>query len=179
MYHELYRYDGVLLSFFRRFGILILGLFWIMISTFKDRFPFFEYLNIFNIVKMDYHGQTLLIPWKLLFFNIGMGSVCLLMAGFLWNTPAEQFSMWYARLQKKRLGTIIGFASLILIITLFLIIFVRLIKSEESNNIQKVQYISYQTSTFSTDHYRFTYPQPSSCRRPTGRSRRTWPRRKS
>ena len=150
---------GVLLSFFRRFGILILGLFWIMISTFKDRFPFFEYLNIFNIVKMDYHGQTLLIPWKLLFFNIGMGSVCLLMAGFLWNTPAEQFSMWYARLQKKRLGTIIGFASLILIITLFLIIFVRLIKSEESNNIQKVQYISYQTSTFSTDHYRFTYPQ--------------------
>ncbi|MGD9162921.1 MAG: ABC transporter permease subunit [Desulfobacteraceae bacterium] len=104
---------GVLLSFFRRFGLLIFGLFWVVISTFKDQFPFWEYLNIFNIVSMEYHGQTLLIPWKLLFFNIGIGAACLLTAGFLWSTPAEQFSVWYNRFSKKRVGTVIGISTFI------------------------------------------------------------------
>ena len=150
---------GVLLSFFRRFGILIFGMFWVIISSFKDKIPFLENLNIFHIVSMEYHGQTLLIPWKQLFINAGLGAISLYLACFLWGTPAEQFSIWYQRLAKKRIGTIVGVGSFIIILILFFTIFHHLITNDPGYNYQNVKYISYQTSTFSTEHYRFTYPQ--------------------
>jgi ABC-type transport system involved in multi-copper enzyme maturation permease subunit len=150
---------GVLLSFFRRFGLLLLGMVWVLISTFKDKLTFLEYLNIFQLVTMEYHGQTLLIPWKLLFINTGMGIISLIIAGFLWGAPAEQFSMWYHNFFKKRIGAIIGILSLIAIFIFFGCIFNSLMKDEVAKNYLKEQYVSFQTATFSTDHYQITYPQ--------------------
>jgi ABC-type transport system involved in multi-copper enzyme maturation permease subunit len=150
---------GVLLSFFRRFGLLLLGMIWLFISSFKERLPFLEYLNILNVIKMEYYGQTLLVPWKLLFINTGTGAVSLMIAGFLWTTPAEQFSMWYQQFFKKRIGTIIGVACSIAIFLFFTAIINRGMKSELEKNPLKDQYLSFQTATFSTEHYNLTYPQ--------------------
>ncbi|MGD9162483.1 MAG: hypothetical protein PVG39_29015 [Desulfobacteraceae bacterium] len=40
-----------------------------------------------------------------------------------------------------------------------MIIFTKLMNSGGGNDYRRVRYVSYQTSTFSTDHYRFIYPQ--------------------
>ncbi|MBN1903661.1 MAG: ABC transporter permease subunit [Deltaproteobacteria bacterium] len=150
---------GLLLSFFRRFGLLLLGMIWVFISSFKDKLPFLEYLNILNVAKMEYYGQTLLVPWKLIFINTSIGIISLLIAGFLWTTPAEQFSMWYQQFFKKRIGTIIGIATSIAVLIFFVTIVDRLMKDEVEKDLMKGQYASFQTATFSTEHYNLTYPQ--------------------
>ncbi|NLD38453.1 MAG: ABC transporter permease subunit [Desulfatiglans sp.] len=150
---------GLLLSFFRRFGLLLLGMIWVFISSFKEKLPFLEYLNIFNVTKMEYYGQTLLVPWKLLYINTGIAVISLLIAGFLWATPAEQFTMWYRQFFKKRIGTIIGIATSIAVFIFFVTIVDRPMKDEMEKNLMKEQYISFKTATFSTEHYNLTYPQ--------------------
>lgn len=150
---------GVLLSFFRRFGLVLLGMIWVFISSFKEKLPVLEYLNIFQLVSMEYHGQTLMVPWKLLIVNTGLGVLCLFIAGFLWGTPAEHFSIWYQRFIKKRIGTIVSIVSFIAISISFGIIFSSLMKDEVAKNYVKEQYVSFKTATFSTDHYQITYPQ--------------------
>ena len=146
---------GVLLSFFRRFGLIIYGTIWWILETVNEISPSFEYVNFMNLIDFEYHGQTLLIPWLPLMLHMAAGLICLSIAGLLWTGSAERFTFWYGLLFKKLWGRLLlaaGIAGIIILSISFGY------KSSKDYEYSEVSYQSFSTARFTTEHYKFTYP---------------------
>ncbi len=149
---------GILISFFRRFGIIIYGIWWWIVWTLEKTSPTFETLNFINLFATQYHGQDLLIPWRLVITHTCISLGCILLAAFLWITPAERYSTWYLRLPQKRWGRVLMLCSTVVIIAVILLISHRLLDDPEYSAQTTEHFAPFESSRFSTKHYQFTYP---------------------
>jgi hypothetical protein len=149
---------GILISFFRRFGIILYGIWWWIVWTLEKISPSFETLNFMNLFATQYHGQDLLIPWRLVITHTCISWGCILLAAFLWITPAERYSTWYRRLPQKRWGRVVLICSTVVIIAVIFSIFYRVFEDPEYSAPLTEHFAPFESSRFSTEHYQFTYP---------------------
>ncbi len=149
---------AVLLSFFRRFGLLIYGIFIWLVLALQNAHPGFLFLDFTTLLNLEYKGSNLLIPWHGLAFHCMFALLCLAVAAVLWLSPAERFTSIYQRLFRMRTGKVILTATSVGIAIVVIALMTYLSNDNADNADGRAVYVSFSTANLSTSHYRFTYP---------------------
>jgi hypothetical protein len=160
---------GLLLSFFRRFGWLLVGLVaWCFLIL--GRFvPALQFENLILFTGIEFVGQRLEIPWARVSAYLICGSICSLASYGLFLGGGRVLLGWLA-------GTESRIKQAFLIVTSILIAFVFLgvlstyswfeldEHDEASDGEVRVSFPSWSTATRRTQHYNVVYPTNLSSR---------------
>ncbi len=95
---------GLLISFLRRFGVLLYVIAAFAVLQVKKHWPALVYLDPTELLAFDYHGLQLVVPWRGLAFHGAVAVAAVLAAYALWMGPAERVTRLYTRVQARLAG---------------------------------------------------------------------------
>jgi len=148
---------GMLLSFFRKFGFVLLGVvLWAYVGV-KEIAPSIAILDPAALLALEYEGRRLVLPWGGLLFHASLALGSLGLAWFLWTGAAERFSALYSRAAALPWGKVFlaGGTVALIGLGLSLIVYTRATSEPEP---APVRYVSFELADAATAHYRFRYP---------------------
>ncbi len=110
---------GILLSFFRRFSwILMALLFWLYI--FLERIiPEIAVFNFFQITMLNFRGNTVVIPWKMLMYQTPILILLFLISYLVFIDPQKKLFELYERIRTRSFSKILLYLVSIFSILLF------------------------------------------------------------
>lgn len=82
---------GLLISFFRRFGLIPYALGWWILFSLERISPVFSWLDPTKLLSLQYQGQRLVVPWGEVAFHTVVALLTMVVAALLWTGRAEQF----------------------------------------------------------------------------------------
>ena len=148
---------GLLISFLRRFGLLVYAMAYVALSLVKKYSPGSAWLDPNELLIFEYHGTELLVPWSDLGFH---GAVALAAAGLayaLWMGPAEVATPFFARLRSHVAGRLaLGCVPLAMVLGVLAWMTALAAKEIESAS-QPVRYTSFLPVRAETLWFDFTY----------------------
>lgn len=149
---------GLLFSFGRQFGLLMLGFVFWGISELSSHHPPLAAFDPMELADPIFYGHELLMPWKLLAWHLLAGLLFLGVAHRLWSTRGHQgteITVTKANRWKKSVGCF----TMLAVVVLF-ILWIASEGSEEGSSEDEgpVSFPSYQTARLATAHYNFTFP---------------------
>jgi hypothetical protein len=145
---------GVLLSFFRRFGLLAYAIAAWAIHGAKSIDPAAAILDPTRLVRIEIVCRSLVVPWRDLAVHGAIAAVALLAAYVLWTGPAERATEAFARFAGRLSGRVLlGLAAFGLVVAI-----VATLERVFGDAPQRVRYESFEAARIDTVHYRFTYP---------------------
>ncbi len=152
---------GLLISFLRRFGLVVYGLVALAIAQIKRFAPGHAYLDPTELLELRFRGSELVWPWHGLLVH----SIIALVAGagayVLWMERAEGLTRTYARLRSHLAGKIVLGCVPATIIFAGLT-WMAMIAVEEAEQTATVRYRDFLPVRAQTRWYDFTYPASSS-----------------
>ncbi|MFC1849270.1 ABC transporter permease [candidate division CSSED10-310 bacterium] len=146
---------SILLSFFRRFGLVLFTMIILLGQIISEQWPELEVINVVQILEVEFRGGQLIIPWQAVIFHVTMACISLLIASFLWFRAAERVMYRYHRFIKTSWGKATSI-SLNIIIVLLSISIIYHVSDEENDTL--VTFTPFETARFDTRHYHFLYP---------------------
>lgn len=152
---------GLLLSFFRKFGLIALAAAIWVILLLKEREPALARLDLANLLRFEYQGYDLVVAWGELGVHAALGAVALLVAYLLWMGPAHAFHRNYVEAHTGAGGAALGCCGTSLVVMVLFAFVAFLADSDDDGPSPKAgssHYVSWQTADAETRHYRFRYP---------------------
>ncbi len=148
---------GLLLSFGRHYGVVVLMVAGYCLAVYEEHFPWLVRLDPSRLADFEYAGQQLLIPWFQLGFHLVVATFCLGLAHFLWSQRGEELTYLHLKATSSWAGRLsLGCATTVALI-LLLIIIAQSDGPEETSG-ESSKEVSYQTARLRSKHYIFTYP---------------------
>jgi hypothetical protein len=149
---------GVLISFFRRFGLVLYGIAWWIIWSLEHGERPLPWVNFLAILECEYFGTRLLIPWGLVTGHLLAALVALGLAYVLWILPADGAMSWHRKLSMRFWGKLALVAGTIGVVALAFSIAYRMDVDHGTDDPPPVYYRPFPAARYITDHYQFTYP---------------------
>ncbi len=157
---------GLALSFFRRFGWLVVGLLFWAYLLLQESLPAIRVLNLFAITAPKYDGLAWIVPWRQVWLQLALSSGLLTVACALFLGAGDRLLRSYHRLTNSlpgRAALWIGGASLFVVAAaLGYQMIERYEEEEEGVEVPgtdiRIVYPSWSTSRATTQHYEFLYP---------------------
>ncbi len=152
---------GVLISFLRRFGLLVYALAVFAVVQIKRFAPGHAYLDPTELLELEFRGSELLLPWPGLLFHAAVAAAAGGLAYALWMGRAEEVTPVYTRLQSHLAGRLaLGCVPAILIAGAF--VWLAVIVAGEAEDTETVHYRAFLPVRAETRWYDFTYAANSS-----------------
>lgn len=155
---------GLVLSFFRRFGLIPYAMIgWVVISLERVS-PTFAYLNVMNILTLEYDGPRVAIPWLELGLHVALAAVCVALAYVLWMGRAEWATAVWSRAQKATLGrAALGCGTVLVVIGFFILAVIVAAGDDDGAGAfdpddDGLQPVTFSVDTAETERFDFTYP---------------------
>ncbi len=145
---------GLLFSFGRQYGLLLMALVAWGISHIVSLRPELWVLSPVRLAHPEFHGRSLLIPWQGLFIQSAGMLACLGLAFWLWSRRGHQLTRAFFEVRDtrwKRVGC--GCTTALL----FFFIFIHWAVNSEPSSEEKV-FPSFETARVQTEFYNFTFP---------------------
>ena len=147
---------GLLISFLRRFGLLVYALAALVVVQIKRFAPGHAYLDPNELLELEFHASELIVPWADLLLHGVLALICGALAYILWMGPAEQITHLYGRMQSHLAGRfVLGCVPAILMIAGF--IWFAVAVAEDVEETQTVEYRPFLPVRAETLRYDFTY----------------------
>jgi hypothetical protein len=103
---------GVLLSFFRRLGWVLLALVWLALEVAERSWPALGIFNVRAMLKVEHHGTEPIVPWHAWLVHGVMAAGALAVAARLWLARQDSFAAfcdrWRSRVGLRRAGTAVA-----------------------------------------------------------------------
>ena len=147
---------GLLLSFLRRFGLVLYALVAFAVSRLVDSNPDLVYLDPATLLRFEYQGVSMIIPGFALLLHSAVALVSLGLASFLWMGRGQVFSRFYARTTSARWGRGLLVLATLATTLLAMIVMHRLIGEAGRAN-PEVAFDAFVPVRAETTHYSFTY----------------------
>lgn len=144
---------GLLLSFGRHFGFLLLGFAAWVVSRLEDHFVTLEYLSPLSVAKPVFYGEDLVIPWTPLLWHSILSLIALLLSFRLWSKSGHQ-GTYFALYRLKRWRKTVGCFTTLAVIVLVMLWVAGIDDDEEDPNPDPKPL----HARVATKHYNFTYP---------------------
>lgn len=145
---------GLLLSFGRQFGLLMVAFLGWGMSQVTSQYPELSYLHPLAVGEPTFYGRALLVPWDTLRVHLPLALLCLAVAHYLWSRRGHQGTQAVMTVQKWR--KTVGCLMTLAVLTLLILWVATSDDSEES--VEGPKFPSYETARLETEHYNFTYP---------------------
>lgn len=153
---------GVLLSFLRRFGLLLFAVFAWAVIALKEAQPSLAFLDGTRICSLEYQGSHLVWPVRELAFHGAMSLVSLVLAYVLWMGPAERAAQAFVRFLGHTVGKLALGCAGFLVVVLGIGLFAWSMRHEktevEAPDDMPSVVSSWETARAETNRYQFTYP---------------------
>lgn len=153
---------GLLLSFWRRLGLIpyaIAG--WIILSLERVS-PSFAPLNMMNLLALEYEGRRLVMPWDELALHGAVALAAFFAAFALWMGRGEWFTALWERLRRRAWGKLSLGCATVMVVVAFTGLVLSLWGGEEMDRLdepgQAPPERSFQRATATTERFEFTYP---------------------
>lgn len=143
---------GLLLSFGRQFGFLLLGFAFYAVNWLSKVAPNFNEVDPLSISEPVFNGRQLVLPWDVICWQFVGAVVALLVSHRLWSSrgyQGTQLTVEGVKRRRKSVGCITVFA-----VVLLLILWIRSNDSDDSAKDAPVL----TTARMTTRHYVFTFP---------------------
>ncbi len=152
---------GLLISFLRRFGLVVYGLVALTVVQIKRFAPGHAYLDPNELLELRFRGSELIWPWHGLLVHSGIALVAGALAYALWMGRAEGITHLYARMRSHLAGRIaLGCVPATIIFAG--LTWMAVIAVEEAEETETVHYRAFLPVRAETRWYDFTYPASSS-----------------
>jgi hypothetical protein len=151
---------GLLLSFTRKFGLIALAFVGWALLFLEERAPELAYLNVTNLLTVEYYGLDIVIPWGELGLHLGLACAALGLAYALWMGPAQRLHEAYVQVHAGQGKAAIGCCGTLLVSGIVFAFFVYVVATNtdlDDANVD-VHYVSWETVDAETEHYKFRYP---------------------
>lgn len=100
---------GVILSFFRRLSWIVIGiLFWTFVLL-ENHFPELSTLNFLKITELNFRGNNLVIPWKMIIYQLPLLASLILISFLIFVDPGKKVFNILNRLKSKSYKKILLF----------------------------------------------------------------------
>ncbi len=97
---------GLLISFLRRFGLIVAALVGYIVLQIKRHSPAHAYFDPSELLALEYQGINLVVPWTGILFHTVVALLSGLLAYTLWMGSAERLTAGYNRLRSHRAGRV-------------------------------------------------------------------------
>ncbi len=151
---------GLLISFLRRFGLLVYALAAFTVVQIKRFAPGHAYLDPNELLELEFRGTELILPWPGLLFHAALGVAAGVWAYGLWMGRAERATALYARLQSNLAGRVV-LGCIPATITVAGMIWLAVTVGDEEMD-TSVHYRGFLPVRAETEWYDFTYADSSS-----------------
>ncbi len=151
---------GLLISFLRRFGLLLYGLAALAVAQIKRFAPGHAYLDPSELLELKFRGLELILPWPGLLFHAFVALASGALAYALWMGRAELITRVYARMQARLPGRV-ALGCVTATLTFAALVWMVVIAARESET-EAVQYRDFLPVRAETEWYDFTYASSSS-----------------
>ncbi len=151
---------GLLISFLRRFGLLLYGLAAIAVIQVKKLAPGHAYLDPSELLELKFRGTDLVAPWPGLIFHAIVSLAAGALAYRLWMGRAERITRAYRRMQSRLAGRL-ALGCVTATITLAAMVWMVVIAAPEGEP-EPVRYRDFLPVRAETEWYDFTYAAGSS-----------------
>ena len=146
---------GLLISFLRRFGLVVYALVALAVLRVKKLSASFVFVDPYEFLELRFHGTELIVPWPSLFFHGVAALAALALAYTLWMGPAERFSRFYAGMRSKMVGKVaLGCVSTTFVLGGLIWMAASIEETEEA---PAEQYRPFFPVRAETEYYDFTY----------------------
>ena len=155
---------GVVCSFLRRFGWLLIGLLFWAYLLLHEIMPSVAVLNLFALTRPQFEGQEWVIPRRLLQVQATMGGTLMLAAYGLFLGGGDRIMRGFRKLTQTRLGNafLLSGSLLVGIVAFSLVYHVMNNAPDEGDghgpDEVTIEYPSWSTSRARSRHYQFVYP---------------------
>lgn len=154
---------GLLISFFRRFGLIPYAMVWWAALSLERVAPEAAVLNLVNLLELEYEGGRVLIPWGGLALHGAVALACLAGAALAWTGVGEEASAVWARLHRGGAGRFaLGCATVgavVGLVGLFSLLWAAAPQDGPGLGADDgLQPVSYQVDRAETARFDFTYP---------------------
>jgi len=151
---------GLVLSFFRRFSLLVLGVLVCVYQLLHElQVPFIPLLNMFSLSEPVFQGQHWLLPITKLAVQLGGGLVCLVLAFGAFEMVGDTAQKLSERALRRRGAIWVGGLAVLLSIGVWGGLLIYWARQSDDEQQRKVKYEPWRTSRSRTLHYRFLYPE--------------------
>ncbi len=160
VYSAMILMHGLLISFLRRFGLLVYGLVALTVVQIKRFAPGHAYLDPNELLELGFSGSELIWPWHGLLLHSGIALAAGALAYALWMGRAEGVTRLYASLQSHLAGRIaLGCvpAAIIFVAMAWMVAFA----IEDAEDTETVSYRAFLPVRAETRWYDFTYAASS------------------
>ncbi len=154
---------GLLISFLRRFGLLVYGFLLVLVVRIKKLVAGYDAIDPTELLALEFRASELVIPWSgLLLHAVGaLGAGAL--AYILWMGHGGQFTRLHNRLQTHLAGRVaLGCVTLLFVISGLIWAVITAVEEEAEIEVEPVQYRTFFPVRAETLHYDFTYPSNAS-----------------
>lgn len=139
---------GILLSWFRTLGLIIYGIYFLLLMLFESSTGSAGLVSVFQFMTNEYHGSTLIMNYKAIAVHLGVACVCLLIAYQLWNRSDSARTGGKVHKRSTRIWqTLGGFAAFLTIVIAIL----GMIDSETGGA------TATELEVATTEHFRFVF----------------------
>lgn len=153
---------GLLISFLRRFGLVVYALAILAVAQVKRFAPGYAHLDPNELLELRFQGTALVIPWSNLALHGLVALAAAALAYALWMGPAERFTRFYAGMRSQMAGRVaLGCVSTTLVVGGLVWMVILAGETEEA---PAVEYRSFLPVRAETEHYDFTYAENTSQR---------------
>ncbi len=148
---------GLLISFLRRFGLVLYAVAGLAVVLIKKHLPAYTYLDPNELLDLRYRGTELELPWQGILVHGTAALAAAALAYALWMGPAERMTQLYTRLQARLAGRVaLGCTTAGLIG--FGVAWMVWMVAEDAGDMQPVRYREFFPVSAETRWYDFTYP---------------------
>lgn len=147
---------GILFSFGRQYGLLMMALAGWAVSHWVSLRPDFSVISPFRLARPEYYGQNLLMPWEGLAFHLLVAVLALALSQALWSRRGHQLTRAFIDLRDTRWKRF-GCGCLTFLMFFFMLIYWS-VGTEPSEEEEESVYPSFQTARIETEFYNFTFP---------------------
>jgi len=150
---------GLVLSFLRRFSLLVMGLlFWAYLMLRELGVPFVPLFNFFTLGTPVFEGQHWLVPWTKLIAQLGLATVCASTAFLAFQLSGDRAARLASRVGRGRGRALIAGATTVLIIGVWLGLAIYWGAKSGTTSGPKVTYTPWATARAHTERYQLLYP---------------------
>jgi len=151
---------GFLCSFLGRFAWAVAGIvFWLYLLL-SDHAPGISVFNVFLVNQPFFEGQHWVIPWKMLFFQLGLSVPILALSLALFKGKGDRWLSFQRNLTHKTAGRVIGAIGILAIvfITVSLIWWVVVRNTQDEAGESQPAFAEWTISQATSQKYTFAYP---------------------
>jgi len=139
---------GILLSWFRTLGLIIYGLYFLLVMLFESSVGSAGLISVFQFMTNEYHGSTLILNYKAIGVHLGVACLCLFIAYQLWNRSDSARTGGKLRKRSTRIWQTLG--GMLAFIAIAIVI-VGMIDRETGGS------TATELDVTTTEHFRFVY----------------------